>query len=308
MQIMKIFRCDTSPYQSPDFSQREKEVLESLPGVSYLEKNENPTSLITNTLTDIENLNAEGVELIIHPNSGYDNFPLSFVKNASFPIIIGSEIRAFAVSEYILYCLFERFSRVPFQKTWDRSWPKRCLLKDQQVLLIGLGKIGKKIKSSLTPLVDKIWAVDPFEEAFKSTSDVPLNKCSVVILCSGLNETSHKMINSDLLNCLPPNVTIINAARGKLIDQKSLINFLKDNPESYAYLDVFEKEPVSLETLDLPNLSLTSHIAGVFDAIDESIIDFEKKVLEDFINDRSNFEKKYQDSILKNRIHDNILI
>jgi len=298
---MKIFRCDTSPYQDPNFSKQEKQELETL-GLSYQKKIQNASVLLTNTLTDIENLKTDGIELIIHPNSGYDNFPHSFVKKADFPIVIGSEIRALAVSEYILSCLL---GQVPFQKAWDRTWQGRSLIKDQQVLIIGMGKIGKIVKNSITPLVEKVWLQDPFKN---EEDKVPLKEISTVILCAGLNETSHQMIDTKFLESLPPLVTIINAARGKLINQEDLITFLKNNPGSTAYLDVFEKEPARFEKLNLPNMFLTSHIAGVFDGLDNSIINFEKKVIGDFMNDRENFEKKYHDSILKNRIHDNILI
>ena len=309
MQIMKIFRCDTSPYQSFDFSKREKKALETLAGAIYLDSIQEASILLTNTHSDIFNLETEGIELIIHANSGYDNFPLSFVKNAPFPIVIGSEIRALAVSEYILYCLLKHYSQVPFQKSWDRSWDSRTLLKTEQVLLIGMGNIGRKIYSSLTPLVDKIWAFDPYkEDALKSLDDIPLKKCGVVILCAGLNETNDKLVDKNLLEALPANVAIINAARGKLIAQDDLLTHLKNNLESSAYLDVFEKEPAPLEELNLPNLFLTSHIAGVFKNLDDTIIEFEKQVIYDFLNDFPNFEKKYHDSILKNRIHDNILI
>ena len=308
MQIMKIFRCDTSPYQDPNFSLKEKQELESI-GCTYLESNSDANALITNTNTEILNLDTKGVELIIHPNSGYDNYPLDFIQNADFPIVIGSEIRANAVTEYILYCLLERFSTIPFQKSWDRSWKGRSLLRDQQVLLVGQGKIGTLVKNSISPLVDKIWTVDPFlNETFNTPFEVPLHQCSVVILACGLNETSGHLIDSQVFKSLPVNTTIINAARGKLINQSDLLTFLRANPESHAYLDVFEKEPTPLEELNLANLSLTSHIAGVFDNLDDTIIKFEKRVISEFKNDRINFEKKYHDSILKNRIHDNILI
>jgi phosphoglycerate dehydrogenase-like enzyme len=306
MQIMKIFRCDTSPYQDPNFSIKEKQELESI-GCTYLESNKGAQALITNTNT--QNPDTKGIELIIHPNSGYDNFSQDFISKADFPIVIGSEIRANAVTEYILYCLLERFSQIPFQKSWDRSWKNRSLLRGQQVLLLGQGKIGTLVIKSISPLVDKVWTVDPFlDDTLNTPFEVPLHQCGIVILACGLNETSGQILDSQVFKSLSGNTTIINAARGKLINQEDLLTFLQANPKSHAYLDVFEKEPTPLEELNLANLSLTSHIAGVFDNLDDSIIKFEKRVIADFKNDRINFEKKYHDSILKNRIHDNILI
>jgi len=86
---MKISRTSISPYQNPNFQERERKAL------SEFENMENEGEiLITNTLTDISLIDTKNLRLIIHPNSGYDNFPIGFVKGADFPIVIGNEIRA----------------------------------------------------------------------------------------------------------------------------------------------------------------------------------------------------------------------
>lgn len=304
---MKIFRCDYSPYQSTNFVLREKVELRSI-GLEYIEDQKKASILITNTSTKIEELNLENTKLIIHPNSGYDNFPLHFVKDMPFPIVIGGEIRSSAVYEYILSCIFHRY-KINFQKDWNRSPFDRPLLKDQEVLLIGLGNIGQKVKNSLRSMTKKIHVLDPYVEGSKkSLNEIPIERCSIIILCCGLNKTSQYIIDSNFLTLVPKNTTIINPARGKLINQKDLISFLKRFPDSSAYLDVFEKEPSNFSTLNLKNIYLTSHIAGFFNQLDESIINFEKKILKDYLTKTSEFSTMHRNSILKNRIHDNILI
>jgi D-3-phosphoglycerate dehydrogenase / 2-oxoglutarate reductase len=301
---MKITRLSISPYQNTDFLEKEKAALSDFEKNGLLGE-----ILITNTLTNISAIDPDQIKLIIHPNSGYDNFPVDFVQKANFPIVIGNEIRAQAVCEYILFCLFKRFGEFPNQNIWDRKLRNRFLLKEKNILIIGQGHIGKLLRTTLQGLVKKIFAVDPFvEEAAKSLDEVPLKNCDVVILCASLNPTSYHLVNQDFLEKLPTNFTLINPARGDLINQEDLLKYLKLNPSSFAFLDVFKEEPNEMDFSANTNLFTTSHIAGVFENLDDNIIDFERRVLHDFIHRPLEFSQIYKNSILKNRIKDNFLV
>ena len=114
------------------------------------------------------------------------------------------------------------------------------------------------------------------------------------------------MINREALNELPSDFLIINAARGPLIDEKVLIEKLKQNPHAYAVLDVFEEEPFSHQFEGLTNIHLTSHIAGVSSHLPDHMISFEEKVIRNFREDKdlqkSEFRETYKELILSNRI------
>ncbi len=301
---MKITRTSTSPYQNTDFLEKERDALfkfEQLEGDGKI--------VITNTLTDITSLDSSNIKLIIHPNSGYDNFPLDFVKNANFPIVIGNEIRAQAVCEYILFCLFKRFGEFSHQIAWERKLKNRFLLKEKNILIFGFGHIGKLLYKNLESLVNNIFIIDPFVDGcFKSTEEVPLQTCDVVILCTSLNPTSYHLLNKSLLEKLPVDLTLINPSRGDVVAQTDLFEYLKNHPRAFAFLDVFDQEPYEMRTSALTNLFTTSHIAGVFDNLDDRIIDFEKKVLRDFFENPEDFPLIYKNCLLKNRIKENFLV
>ena len=97
---------------------------------------------------------------------------------------------------------------------------------------------------------------------------------AIIMACS-LNDTSRHMINADIMPSLKKDVVIINGARGPLVEQSSLLAFLKTNELAYAYLDVFEKEPFdSADFENMANVGLTSHIAGVHECLDDGILNF----------------------------------
>lgn len=264
--------------------------------------------LITNTHTNFDLLSGEQIEqlkLVIHPNSGYDNFPLDFVKGLKAPIVIGSTIRAEAVAQYILSALFSHYSAIPDHKKWnvERKWPRK-LLSDLKITIIGYGHIGKILHATLSPMVKELIVYDPFE----NLTQLNHKNSDVVILACGLNSKSKNIIEKNFLNAIKESALIINAARGELIKTNDLVNFLKANDEAYAVLDVFEKEPNNFsDFVDLTNIKLTSHIAGVYKNIDLHTINFETTVVSDFLELTGfDFNNKYQKMILQNKLRPEI--
>jgi D-3-phosphoglycerate dehydrogenase len=301
-------RTSTSPYFSPTFNQLEQESLNQYIDMLPSDSGVLSDILITNTHTNFDLLSGEQVDnlkLIIHPNSGYDNFPVDFVKGSKAPIVIGSTIRAQAVAQYILSALFSHFASVPTHTKWDveRKWPRK-LISDLKITIVGFGHIGKILHTTLAPMVKELNVYDPFENLTQLNN----KNSDVVILACGLNSKSRHIIDKNFLNAMKDTALIINAARGELIKTHDLVNFLKANDEAYAVLDVFEKEPNNFtDFADLTNIKLTSHIAGVYKNIDLHTIAFETEVVSDFLELTSfDFNNKYQKMILQNKLRPEI--
>lgn len=290
-------RLSVSKYHKPSFQQKEKDVLYGIQGMTLSASN---VILITNSNTNLEELDQELLKktvLLVHPNSGHDNISSQFIKKSHFPIIIGNTIRANAVSEYILSCVFKFFCSLPSSNIWeDGRLFDRKLLKDSKILIIGYGHIGKIVHASLSHLTTTVDVLDPHKAArnmiiHSHLDELNLGDYDVIIMACSLNETTKHMIDESLLSKLKKNVLIINAARGKLINECDLVSFLKMNPGSFAFLDVFENEPYRQPKDFWPkNCFKTSHIAGVYKNLDEEIINFEKSVINLFINNKKDFK------------------
>jgi len=76
-----------------------------------------------------------------------------------------------------------------------------------------------------------------------------------------LNPTSHHLMNSDTFALMKPNAVLINTARGPIVDEKSLIAALQTQRLAGAALDVFEHEPLPLESplMQMDNVMLAPH-------------------------------------------------
>lgn len=296
---IQVYRTAASSYQNSSFLKKEQEVLEGIAGVKYINSLKETTKdvpyiLITNTHTNVEEIPdviLDKTLMMLHPNSGHDNISDDFIQKAKFPIILGNPIRSHAVSEYVMACLYKELTAIPNHSHWsmDRTWDRK-LLRDQKVLILGYGHIGKILHQSLNPIVKNLNVYDPFVE--KTTENFLINEfdlemfqgVDVLIVAADLNSSSFQFINRKVLNKLAPKGLLINPARGEIIHEAELIAFLQQNPHFRCYLDVFEQEPFAPGYQNqLSNLNKTSHIAGVFKNLNSDIIEFEKKVIEDFV-------------------------
>ncbi|MBP9680815.1 MAG: hypothetical protein KBD76_05385 [Bacteriovorax sp.] len=313
---LAVKRISTSPYFNEHFALLEKQIIESLGFTEVLTFNSAEVAdvLITNTHTQLEQLSAIDIErckLMIHPNSGYDNFSADFIKQTPFPVIIGNPIRAQAVTEFILSALFSHYTSIPSQITWDKNrlWPRKRL-SELSLLILGKGHIGALLEATLKPLVHSISFFDPYCE---STQHIPLpdlKNIDVLIPACSLNQNNHGLINYDWLTQLKKDFLLINAARGALVKTQDLITVLQQQKKAHAYLDVFELEPADFSLFKgLENIKLSSHIAGVYANIDQATSEYEASVIFDFQNITSEeFENKYQTTLLKNRLRGHFLI
>ncbi len=313
-----IYRPEISSYQGESFRLKERKALDEL-GAKYVDTPiEIPDGaqaiVISTSYTKNEEILASlshaQIALWIHPNSGYDNFSYDFVKTTPFPIVLGNEIRANAVSQFYLQSLLDHLGRIPIVKNWDKKRQyNRNLLDGKNILIIGRGPIGQKVGTCLENFDAKVNYYDPYQNTKQSKKDLTqcLEKAQVLIMACSLNKSSFHMIDEDVFKILRPEILIMNAARGKLIKQEALLEFLEKNREAHAIIDVFEKEPIDFEQFKkYSNLTMTSHIAGVYHGINNKVIKFEKEVIRSFLQDTK--LDKYQHRFLSNRIKGDLLI
>lgn len=316
----QVLRLDSSSYQDSIFFEEEKDGINAIQGVEYISstkslKNDASLILITNTHSQPDKISdfiLNKTKLIIHPNSGYDNFSTDFIKKFHAPIILGNPIRKDAVVEFILSAIFHHFVPIPSHQFWSdtRTWSRK-LLRDSNIIILGHGHIGKKLESCLSPLVKKLSIFDPYKERQLDENQlgVVLSHSSIVIFASSLNRDNYHFFSQKLLNLLPAQCLIINAARGGLIDENALTEFLKKHPSAQAYLDVFEQEPFRPGHLhEVKNLNKTSHIAGVHKYLNKDIIKFEKEVIENFVHHNDKFYQRFENCLLENRLVDGVII
>jgi lactate dehydrogenase-like 2-hydroxyacid dehydrogenase len=136
--------------------------------------------------------------------------------------------------------------------------------------IIGFGRIGKAVGIKCNGLgmkviySDIIPAPKEFEDSIGATrfSTEELLKTAdfVTIHCPYFPENYH-LINRDTLVMMKPTAYLINASRGKMVDEQSLVDALKAGTIAGAALDVYEFEPeINPGLLELDNVVLVPHV------------------------------------------------
>jgi D-3-phosphoglycerate dehydrogenase len=136
--------------------------------------------------------------------------------------------------------------------------------------VIGVGNIGKAVTRRARAFGMKVYGTDIIEidhvfitETGIEMTDLPslLSKSDFISINCDLNPTSYHLINSDTLALVKPNAVLINTARGPIVEEKMLAAALQAKRLAGAALDVFEHEPLSLESplMKMDNVLLAPH-------------------------------------------------
>lgn len=134
---------------------------------------------------------------------------------------------------------------------------KRSELLNKSLLIVGYGHIGKRIHELLIPFHMDISICKRNDNVNELVKDK-----DYIILAASLNESSYQMINDKTIKNMKKGTTLINIARGDLVNEDSIIQGLKDNTIFYYLSDVFHNEPNINEELLKLNVIATPHIAS----------------------------------------------
>ena len=138
--------------------------------------------------------------------------------------------------------------------------------------IVGASLIGRRLIELLRPFPHlTVTLYDPYVTPEEAAS-LGVEKLELDELCAtadvlsihapALPETMH-MIGPAQLSALPDGATVINTARGPLIDHEALMPHLASG-RLYAILDVTDPEPLPEDSplLEMPNVWISPHLAG----------------------------------------------
>jgi phosphoglycerate dehydrogenase-like enzyme len=152
------------------------------------------------------------------------------------------------------------------------QWPLILgyVLRGKTLGILGLGKIGTEVAIIGRAFGMKVIAWGPTlsaERAARSQASYMLledllRQADVVSVHLTLSEQSKNLLNETRLRLMKKSAYLINTARGAIVDEKALVNILRERAIAGAALDVFVEEPLApLHALtQLDNVVLTPHL------------------------------------------------
>jgi phosphoglycerate dehydrogenase-like enzyme len=193
-----------------------------------------------------------------------------------YQIKIGRTLNAFTqpVADTVLGYMLAFARRQPWMDKEMKAgkWEKMpgMALSECTLGVIGVGNIGKAVLRRAQAFGMKIFGNDIVEidQAFITETGVEmadlrslLSNADFVSINCDLNPTSHHLMNADTFALMKPNAVLINSARGPIVAEEALIEALQAKRIAGAALDVFEHEPLPLDSplLKMDNVLLAPH-------------------------------------------------
>lgn len=217
------------------------------------------------------------LRVIARTGVGFDAVHLPTCDQKRIVVATTPGVNHHAVAEHTIAMLMSLARNLPQRDrevrrgNWQKIPSPRVM--GRTLGLVGLGRIGRAVATRARGLGLNVLAFDPFpnrefaeqwQVEFTSLHDL-LSRSDFVSLHLPMDQSSRHLINADSLRRMKRGSIIINTARGPLIDEVALCDALKSGHLRAAGLDVFETEPLPLESplLNLSNVLTCGHLGGL---------------------------------------------
>jgi D-3-phosphoglycerate dehydrogenase len=190
---------------------------------------------------------------------GVDNVDFEACNDLAIPIsntpnMFGAEVADIAMG-YIVALARETFQIDDGVRQGQWPKPRGISLSGKTVALVGYGDIGKSAAKRMLAADMNVIAYDPVAQ---DSADLPavqrskwpnrVGEADFILATCSLTPSSRHMINADVLAKTKPGVRVINVGRGPVIDEPALEAALRSGHVYSAALDVFEVEPLPLDS------------------------------------------------------------
>lgn len=201
------------------------------------------------------------------------------------------------ISEYVMTYLFAFERRVFSMRSnqLKRHWKPLTYrpAKDITLGIIGLGSIGRELALTARHFGIRVTGLNRSGKPCEGVENVYtvdelgafLKEPDYVVLTLPATPQTNGFINADTLKMMKPSAVLINVGRGNSINEADLVCALNEAVIAGAVLDVFENEPLALESplWQMPNVYITPHMAAT---------SFPENIAEIFIENYRRFRRK----------------
>ena len=224
-----------------------------------------------------------GLKLVAVSRGGPVNVDMAAAADHGVTVVNTPGRNSTAVAEFTLGAILTETRKIREghealrQGTWRGDLYRADItgreLNEMTVGVIGYGNIGTKVVKLLRAFGTKVLVCDPYvqldpEDAKAGVEHVSLDRLltesDVVTLHSRVTDETRNMMNAEAFKKMKNDALFVNTARGPMCHYDDLYQALVDGEIGSAMLETFGIEPVPDDwpLLQLPNVTLTPHIAG----------------------------------------------
>jgi lactate dehydrogenase-like 2-hydroxyacid dehydrogenase len=215
------------------------------------------------------------LEIVANAGVGVDAIDLTAAKQRGVIVTNTPDVLNECVADLAMGLTVASLRRISLGDRFVRagSWLKSALPLARKVGgktmgILGYGRIGKAIAKRAEAFGMRIVYHGRKEQAgvahkyYASLTEMARDCDVLMVICPG-GAATHHIVNAEVLKALGPEGTLINVARGSVVDEQALVKALADGSLGAAGLDVFESEPQVPEALfGMDQVVLQPHVAS----------------------------------------------
>jgi D-3-phosphoglycerate dehydrogenase len=224
---------------------------------------------------------ADKMQIVARHGVGYDAVDVPALTKKGIPLAVVGTANSVTVAEHALFfilALAKRailFDREVRKGNWDIRYSQIGYdIADKKVLVLGLGRIGRRLVPMLNAMGMKVFVYDPYvlQDTIVTTGATPvedwraaLPDMDFVSVNCPKNEETNGMIGTAELASMKKTAFVVNTARGNIVDESALYHALKSGSIAGAGIDPFVVEPAGPNEplFELDNIIVSPHSAGV---------------------------------------------
>jgi D-3-phosphoglycerate dehydrogenase len=218
------------------------------------------------------------LKIISRTGAGVDNIDIAAATEKGILVCNAPGVNSISVAEHTLALILviakqlKVIDKAVHVGNWKIRYTSKAEDLDGKTLgLVGIGHIGSLLAQKCCLAFNmKVIAYDPYVKQAEglelcSSLDQLFSQSDFISIHVPYTKETHHLVNARLLSLMKPDSYLINTSRGPVVDEKALIEALKNDSIAGAGLDVFEKEPPSLDNplLKFNNVITTPHSAGL---------------------------------------------
>lgn len=235
-------------------------------------------------------------------SAGFDRIPVDYIKTKGIALHNARGVYSVPMAEWALFRVLEHYKQGWFFKKEQehQRWTKHRGLRElagSRVAVVGAGNVGQEVAKRFGALGCHVTGFDIhtnntpyFDEMALTTSLLErIGAYDVVVITAPLLPSTRGLISYDVMKGMKENATLVNIARGGLIDQDALAKVLCERKDLFAALDVFENEPLEADSplWRMDNVAISPHNSFVSDRNNERMFNVMYQNLKQFISKQS---------------------
>lgn len=207
------------------------------------------------------------LKIISRVGVGWDNVDRNAAETLGMKVYRTPGVLTQSVAELTLGLMLDALRHITFSDRLVRSgnWKKimGSQLCEKTVGIIGFGDIGKKVGELVRNVGASVSYYDPHVSDIQWAKKMTLSELLQVADILSIHAcTGDRILGKDELLQCKDKVIIVNTARGSLIDEQALYDFLLSGKIGFACFDVYQCEPYQGPLQQLDNVILTPHIGS----------------------------------------------